>query len=434
MFFSFFAVGLTFNLAVRFYLSRNAVDALSDARELHVAGNVRHLGGLMRIVRGNTQFFIRSVPSFDVDENYNIETTGFLLGGFLSQDAVIIAEHMAEMEIPLSHTEATRIRFEGQTFYLSIMPAIDDDSRFTVFYLDITDIVQFTAVVNRVLVLLVAIIWLVSIILAGFMADSLVKPLRKLRDFVHQIGKGDFTQYNFEFVSDEFQELNQSINQAARQLAKYDNEQKVFFQNVSHELRTPLMSIKSYAEGIKYGIMIPSAASKTILDATDNLAEMVDDILYVSRIDSLTAPEMHRSNLTAIVDNRIAYHKPVAVSMGLELKLISGGESIMVNCVPSYIERAVDNLVSNALRYAVSLITIEVFKRDNVVMIRVTDDGPGFEQEEIPRVFERFFRGKKGITGIGLSIVKSITDQHKGTVSAQNGEDCGAVLTIQLPG
>ena len=431
--FSFFAVGLTFNVAVNFYLSRSARDALSHARAIHVMDNVSNPGGFMRIVRGNTQFFLRSVPSFTIDDNYIIHSADHSIGAFLSQDAVDIVEHMANEEVPLVFTEAVRLRFNDMTYYLSIMPTHDADSLYTVFYLNITDIVQFTTVVNRVLVLLVVIIWLVSIILAGFMADSLVKPLRKLRDFVRQIGRGDFTQNTHEFVSEEFQELNLTINQAARQLANYDNEQKMFFQNVSHELRTPLMSIKSYAEGIRYKIMDPVVASEIILKATDNLTEMVDDILYVSRIDSLTAPELHKSNLSAIIDNRVAYHKPVAVSRALKLKFISSGEPIMVNCVPSYIERAIDNLVSNSLRYATSLIAVECYTQGDLAIIKVTDDGPGFEVDAIPHVFERFYRGKNGITGIGLAIVKSITDQHKGTATAENGSDCGAILTIKLP-
>ena len=434
LFFSFFAVGLTFNIAVNLYLSRSATDALSQARDIHIVNNIRHPGGLMRIVRGNTQFFIRSVPSFDINENYAIQVTETtIMGGFVAQDARRLAEHMAETSFPLVPTEAVRIRLDEQMFYLSIMPIGGESQVFTVFYLDITDILQFTAVVNRVLVLLVAVIWLISIILTGFMADSLVKPLRKLRDFVRQIGKGDFTQNNFEFVSEEFRELNQSINQAAKQLATYDNDQKDFFQNVSHELRTPLMSIKSYAEGIKYNIMDPDEASGIILQATDKLTEMVDDILYVSRIDSLTTPDMHRSNLTAIVAGRVSHQKPVAVSHGLDLKLISNDEPVMVNCVPSYIERAIDNLIVNSLRYATNLITVELYPEGDQAIIRVVDDGPGFEPGAIPHVFERFYRGKNGITGIGLAIVKSITEQHKGTATAENGSDCGAILTISLP-
>ena len=433
LFFSFLAVGLIFNFAVNFYLSQSAVDALSRARAAYLVENANDTDGLIRIVQGSNQSFFRYVPTFELGEDYVPQIDGHLMGIYLSRDAVSIAEYMANEEVPLVYTSAARIRLEDQTFYISILPVIIDDLRFTVFYLDITDIVRFTAVINRVLVLLVAIIWIVSIVLTGFMADSLIKPLRKLRDFIRQIGKGNFTQHDLVFASEEFQELNQSLNQAARQLASYDNEQKTFFQNVSHELRTPLMSIKSYAEGIKYGVMEPYPASETILEATDQLTEMVDDIIYVSRIDSLVTPEMHRANLSAIIDGRIAYYKPVAINKSLELKLISSGEPIFINCVPSYIERSIDNLLTNAIRYASMLIVVEIYGQGNNAILKVIDDGPGFDPEGISRVFERFYKGKNGVTGIGLAIVKAITDQHKGTATAENGSDCGAILTLSLP-
>jgi signal transduction histidine kinase len=269
-------------------------------------------------------------------------------------------------------------------------------------------------------------------IIANVFADSIMRPLRVLRNFVRQIGRGDFSENTHLFISEEFNELNQSLNHTARQLARYDNEQKTFFQNVSHELRTPLMSIKSYAEGIKHGIMNPEEASETILKATKRLTTMVDDILYVSRIDSVTAPIMDNVNLRAIVEERIAGQKPVAEERGLEIEIISGGEPIFVICAGTYIERVIDNLISNAIRYAKSVITVECYALGGNVTVRVSDDGPGFEPNVLPHVFERFYRGKNGLSGIGLSTVKAITDQHKGFATAENSEK-GAVLTISIP-
>ena len=234
------------------------------------------------------------------------------------------------------------------------------------------------------------------------------------------------------FDNEEFEELNRSLNHAARQLARYDSEQKAFFQNVSHELRTPLMSIKSYAEGIKYEIMDPAHASMTILEATDKLAGMVDDILYVSRLDNITTPTMQEIDIIGLIDERIRAQKNLALSKGLKLDFKSDEEPIIIYCVVKYIERAVDNLISNAIRYAASAITVECYATGAHATVRVLDDGPGFAPDELPQVFERFFKGKSGLTGIGLSIVKSVVEQHKGTATAENGIN-GAVLTISIP-
>lgn len=286
---------------------------------------------------------------------------------------------------------------------------------------------------NRLLILSLGGVFVVSTIIAGILADSMVQPLRLFRNFVRQIGRGDFSPNSHTFVNEEFNELNQSLNNAARQLAAYDAEQKTFFQNVSHELRTPLMSIKSYAEGINRGIMDAKSASTTILEATDRLTGMVEDILYVSRLDSVAVPLMEQANLRALVAECIRAQMPVADERGIKINFVADDEPIFVLCAEEYIARAVDNLISNALRYARAAILVECHAIGGNVTIRVTDDGPGFEADALPRVFERFYRGKNGLTGIGLATVKSITDQHKGTAAAENGKNGGAILTISLP-
>jgi signal transduction histidine kinase len=259
--------------------------------------------------------------------------------------------------------------------------------------------------------------------------------LHVLNRFAQQIGRGDFTSNKVVFANDEFENLNRSLNHTAKQLAKYDNEQKTFFQNVSHELRTPLMSIKSYAEGIKYGIMDSDQASETILNAADRLKGMVDDILYVSRIDNITTPHEDRVDLGELIAERIRIHEtPQQKGM---ITLRRDLLPTIIPCVKPFIERLMDNLITNALRYANSKILIECHADGGNATICITDDGQGFEPDALPHVFERFYRGKNGLTGIGLAIVKSITDQHGGTATAQNimneNKISGAQLTITLP-
>jgi len=433
LFFSFFMVGFIFNLAVNFYVTSSSAEVLSQARAHHLFDTVQSPGGFMRIFRGDDTFVHRSVSQFKINSDYNPISMDFHSELFHVTDVNAIAYFLESNNIPLDFEPQARIRMENQVFYISILPELFDDSTSTIFFMDVTDLLQFTSVVNRVLVLLVVIIWVLSIIAAGFLADTLVKPMRKIRDFVSQIGKGDFTQQDFKFSSDELHDLNQSLNIAAKQLATYDNDQKTFFQNVSHELRTPLMSIKSYAEGIKYGIMNPKEASEIILTATDSLKNMVDDILYVSRIDNLTSPEMAKYDLFSITMSRARHHEVMAQAKNISLEFDSKLGTINIMCVPSFIERAIDNLISNAVRYAKKRVTIRCFKEKDFAVVTVIDDGPGFETEALPQVFERFYSGKNGMTGIGLAIVRSITDQHGGISHAENNESGGAVLTIKFP-
>jgi len=434
LFFSFSLIGIAFNFAASQHLHSSATRALTDAQDAHYVGlsfdaqsdeffsHVQARGNVVNI-------FHRNLRYFHVNSDYQLEGTSAVSYTVVRD----ITEYLKNEGADLSHLTPQRIRASGNTYFVAaVRTMVRPPETYVIYYIDVTYLQGFTSNVNFRLLSVVAIIWFVTMLASTYLAGSLAQPLRNLSTFARQIGQGDFTPNPITFHNEEFEELNQSLNHAAKQLDKYDNDQKAFFQNVSHELRTPLMSIKMYAEGIKHGIMDHKSATNTILECTDRLTEMVGDILYVSRIDNITPPAMEEISFTTLVEERITNQQPMAERKDLKIEFISQGDPIMISCVPNYIERAVDNLISNAIRYAQSTISIEVSKQDTKAIIIVKDDGPGFEPEKLPHVFERFYKGKNGLTGIGLSIVKSIVEQHKGTATAQNGEK-GAILTITLP-
>jgi signal transduction histidine kinase len=424
LFASFVMVGFAFNFSVNRYITSGAKEALLEARGIYEHGpDERDVGVIMRVLRGNHRFLNTNVNVFEIDENY-------LPLNATTPNAVFIAEKLSEYQTPMYLNEGKRLRVNHNTFYISIVPG---DVGAYIFYLDITETLAFTAVVNRLLIASVFMICLISMLIAGFLADSMMKPLKLLRNFVRQIGRGDFTPNSHSFVNEDFNELNQSLNNAARQLATYDNDQKIFFQTVSHELKTPLQTIKMYAELIQQDCMEKNEAADIILEKTNHLARMVDDILHVSRLDNVASLSMEEMNLCMIVEECIRQQRSVAESGGLKINYVSDGEPINVKCSVTYMERAVNNMISNAIRYAKENITVECYAIGSSATVRVSDDGPGFETEILSRVFERFYRGKGGLTGIGLSTVKSIIDQHKGSATAENGKDSGAVLTISIP-
>ena len=436
LFFSFALVGVAFNFAANQYIYTNARNALTDARDAHWVGisvDAESAGFQAHVIaRGNHfSFFHRNIRYFYVDAQYQL--TGRVAVSYtVMRDitGVLEAENMN-----IANLAPLRVRAGNNVYFIAAIRAMvtaQAQDEYAIYYIDITDLQRFTAGINLRLLALVAIVWFATMLLSTVLAGTLAKPLKNLSMFARQIGQGNFEPNPVTFANEEFEELNQSLNHTAKQLARYDNDQKTFFQNVSHELRTPLMSIKSYAEGIRYGVMEHEMAADTILECTDRLTEMVGDILYVSRIDNITPPMMEEVNFTALVEERVARQKSLAERKGLTLDFKSDNEPIIISCVTSYIERAVDNLISNAIRYATKSITLECFASGARATIRVLDDGPGFEPEMLPHIFERFYKGKNGLTGIGLSIVKSVVEQHKGTATAENGGN-GAIMTISLP-
>ena len=285
-----------------------------------------------------------------------------------------------------------------------------------------------------ILIALVGIMFIVSVIVTYFLSNSITRPIEKLGKFALRIGKGTFEINEYEFQDVELEDLNAALNHSVRQLGVYDRTQKDFFQNASHELRTPLMSIKIYAEGIVYGLMESKKAGETILQETDRLSELVTDLLYIAKIDNATMVyKTEKVNLITVLKDSAEKHEAVAQKNNIGFIFRFSVDSLYSEVIEELISRAVDNLISNAIRYAKSTITLSCLVEDSNFLIIVEDDGSGIEIEALPHVFERFYKGKGGNTGIGLAIVKSIADQHSGKVVAKNKAEGGAVFTLSLP-
>jgi len=294
-----------------------------------------------------------------------------------------------------------------------------------------------TGILGRVgwlLFILTGVMFIVALIVTYFLANSITRPIEKLSKFALDIGGGNFTLNHFKFNEKELEDLNIALNKSAKQLSIYDNEQKAFFQNASHELRTPLMSIKCYAEGIAFGIMDSVEASETILQETDKLSELVADILYISKLDNITTTlTAEKTNLVELIRDSAARQEAVAEKRHVRFSLDFGQDVVTYECISELFSRVIDNLISNAIRYADSEIVLSCHKKASHIEICVADDGDGIEPELLPHVFERFCKGKNGNHGIGLAIVKSIVAQQGGSVSAKNSSKGGAVFIIMLP-
>jgi len=282
---------------------------------------------------------------------------------------------------------------------------------------------------------LIGVMFLIAAFVTYCLANSITRPIEKLNKFALDIGKGDFNQNDFEFNEIELEELNNALNKSARQLAAYDSEQKTFFQNASHELRTPLMAIKCYAEGIAFGIMEPKAASNTILEETDKLSDLVTDLLYISKIDNIsTVYTFKETDLIELIKACAVRQEVMGAKEMIKFSFDFGENSLYYECIEELLSRAIDNLLSNAIRYAKSQITLSCYKRDDCIEIGIADDGDGIDPDAVAHIFERFYKGSDGVHGIGLSIVKSIVeDQHKGYIAAENRIGGGAKFVIRLP-
>jgi two-component system, OmpR family, phosphate regulon sensor histidine kinase PhoR len=216
-----------------------------------------------------------------------------------------------------------------------------------------------------------------------------------------------------------------------------------FVANVSHELRTPLASIRAMAETLQDGALSdPAVAGKflgTIVTETDRLARIAEDLLVLSDAES-HQPEIETIDISELVEFVFSRSRPQAEKAGLLMTAeIAPGLTARAN--RDQIEQVLVNLVDNAIKYTGeggSVLVSAAPERDQV-LVSVTDTGIGIMSQDVPRIFERFYRVDKarsrqsGGTGLGLSIVKHIVESHGGTVSVQSEYNRGSTFTFTLP-
>lgn len=207
-----------------------------------------------------------------------------------------------------------------------------------------------------------------------------------------------------------------------------------FFANASHELKTPLTIIQGYAEGISHGLTHDNrAAGETILKASDRMARLVDELLFLSKVDS-GALELKKE--------RFSLHEMLMDCISELMPLARQRNILLIHDIPdslplfagdaANLERAVRNVLSNALRYADRQVSLIVFMLDKRIIIKVKDDGQGVAPKDLPHIFDRFYAGASGQSGVGLSLAREIVQLHGGSLDAENS-DSGAVFRFSLP-
>jgi two-component system sensor histidine kinase CssS len=291
---------------------------------------------------------------------------------------------------------------------------------------------------NEVIVMLILILLvtaLIASIISNNVSTRISRPVYKLIKYAKKVGE---RQYNTEFEKyddDEIGELAETMHSMAQKLSAYDNTIKTFMQNASHELRTPLMSIQGYAEGIKYGVVDEEEkAVDIIIEESKRLSKLVDDLLYLSKIDAMQ-DDFKSENIIVeeLIKSSIEKVNGIAVSDGKIIRFVNrNNENMSITGDKEKLIRAIINILGNCLRYCNKNIIVELSKIGEGINIEISDDGPGFDKDNIEHVFDRFYKGKNGNYGLGLAITKSIIERHEGSIVAKNKEEGGASFLIAL--
>ena len=276
---------------------------------------------------------------------------------------------------------------------------------------------------------------LLSLITALIFELNIVGPVATIRTNIKNISLEKEMDWKKVKSKDELEDINKELLYMLKKLREANKNQKEFFQNTSHELKTPLMSIKGYAEAIKDGVMEEDEVQNAldiIIEESKGLSNVITSVLYLSSIGKVERYD-NKKDTWINIDERIERWRSLSENLLID-KEVELVDNIPVNLeifmMQEKVDKLVNNLLGNALRYAKSKIEVEFYIKDNNAHILISDDGKGFDDSDMEKIFDRFYKGEGGKNGLGLAIVKAIVDNYEGKIMAYNGENGGAVVEM----
>ncbi len=290
--------------------------------------------------------------------------------------------------------------------------------------------------------------FLLSILLAAWIARSVAKPLQHLATAAESVAHGDYGQRLPLEGPLEVKRVAASFNSMGEQVQAGRQSQHDFVTNVSHDLRTPITSISGWSQALLDGTAVTHEerhqAAGVIHDEAERMQRLVDELLDLAQIESGQLElALQAVDLTLLVNNIYQALSPRAEALGLVMNLET--EPVpQVNGDADRLTQAISNIVENALiytRHGGQVCLVVQPGLNNLVLIAIEDDGPGIPLAEQERIFERFYRLDKSRvrdersrgSGLGLAIAKELVEAHRGWIELQSAEGRGSKFLIYLP-
>ena len=245
----------------------------------------------------------------------------------------------------------------------------------------------------------------------------------------------------------DFEEMRQRLKESAEEKVQFDKDNKELISNISHDLKTPITAIKGYVEGIMDGVAdTPEKMNKyirTIYSKANDMDRLINELTFYSKIDTNRIP--YTFSKIHVTD----YFDDCAEELGLELesKGVELGyynyvdQDVVVIADAEQMKRVINNVVGNSLKYmnkSKGFINLRVKDVGDFIQVEIEDNGKGIAAKDLSNIFDRFYRtdasrnSSKGGSGIGLSIVKKIIEDHGGKVWATSKENIGTVMYFVL--
>lgn len=298
------------------------------------------------------------------------------------------------------------------------------DNSFIFLYSNLKDLSNVTQIIKRQILYICIVGLLVAIIISIFLANKITDPITRITKKAKRLGNGDYKVAFDESDITEIDELADTLTQAKNELAKTDELRRDLMANVSHDLKTPLTMIKAYAE------MIRDISHKDkekmnehlniIVDETDRLTLLVNDILELSKMQSSAETlKIEQFDLCDMIKTIIQRYQIIKETEEYNIE-VNMPDKAIIKADKKKMEQVIYNLINNAINYTGDdkKVTINVVKQKKLFLVEIIDTGKGIKTDEIPYIWDKYYKKEKKhqrnviSTGLGLSIVKQILVQH----------------------
>jgi signal transduction histidine kinase len=276
----------------------------------------------------------------------------------------------------------------------------------------------------------------------GLGLRRLSMPLGDLLEAADRVAEGDYSVRVGEQGPPEVRSLARGFNAMASRLQIADEQRRSMLADVTHEFRTPLTVIQGNLEGLLDGIYNPDAGRlKSILEETQLLSRLVDDLRTLTLAES-GALQLSKepTDLAVLIGETLTAFDSQATASGIDLRMDSDSNTPLLNIDPERIHQVLSNLIANAIYYTspggqVQIRCSPVPKgNDQSVVIEVEDNGAGISPQDLPHIFDRFYKGRdSGGTGLGLAIACHLIEAHHGSIQVHSVLGEGTLMRVILP-
>ena len=390
----------------------------------------------------------------------------------IARDGSVVADSEASAKQMENHSEYPEVKaslngMEGSSVRLSqarniqfLYVAIPVESGALRLAMPLEEVKANVDSIRRRMLASTALAFVLPILIAALIARRVSHRLGRIIEYAAQLAQGNFTPQHLPVASDELGQLGGRLTETAgklrgmvdalerehNELEKLERVRKDFVINVSHELRTPLASIQGYTETLLDGAMEEPELNLKFLTIirknAERLANLISDLLTLSRVELKQQKFQFASQRVArLLNDSVDSMQPMAKRKSIELRLPPHPENWHVFCDSEAVHQILTNLMDNALKYTPEggTITITAERSGKMILVTVRDTGVGIPKEELPRLFERFYRVDKarsrelGGTGLGLAIVKHLALSQGGDVQVSSELGVGSSFSFTLP-